>query len=176
MSKLTTQQREALTRFHGVHKNLWKNQLREIWVGGGQILRGDNAVLFDLRDTHGERWLRDVSMSNVRVPPLTAGAALAFEHLRKAPVLRSLSSPTGITACQTPHSPADPTPPAIPPGDWNLVDARRVRDQLTGALSIRNWGGTLSCLRRRGLYHPDLDKSRHQKTSGYGWVISGPIP
>jgi hypothetical protein len=132
-------------------------------------------LLFDLRDTHGERWLRDVSMANVKVPPLAASAALAFEHLRKAPVLRSLRSETGITQYQTPHPPADPNPPSNPPGEWNLVDARRVRDQLADSVSIRNWGGTLSCLRRRGLYFPDLDRSRQQKGAGYGWVIGGPV-
>lgn len=181
--KLTIPQREALTRLHDIHKNLWKSYLREIWTGAAQVVRGDNAILFDLRDSHGERWLANVSMSNLQIVPLAAHAALVLERLRNAPVIRALAPvPLSPFPAPDPSAPFPPTPhkelipgltypPSLPlpPGCWSLVDTHKVRDRITPVISALAWGGTLGALQRRGLYHPEPEH-RARKSSGFGWV------
>jgi hypothetical protein len=156
--KLNADQRHALTRHHILFRNTWKNALRSLWAANCEnpplFLRPsdpDFALLFDLRDSHGDRWLRDASITAIKINPLPRNAARALAEMRKAPVLTSTNDVDGLTV-------------------WRRIDVRRVRDKLSDHIDRQWWGGVLSSLRNRDLYRADALRDRHTKHAGYGWV------
>ena len=149
--KLTPDQRHALTRHHDRHKNTWKTALRSLWFDPWPPAPGpDFKLLFDLKESHGERWLRDACITSIRIGPLPRNAARVLQEMQRAPALTSVDDPNGITV-------------------WRRIDTRRIRDLLLEDHDKRWWGGVLSCLRSRELYRPDAP-NRRLKSSGFGWV------
>lgn len=160
--RLTADQRHALTRHHILFKNTWKNALRSLWAANREnpprpstllpsVSDPDFALLFDLRDSHGDRWLRDASITAIKINPLPRNAARALAEMRRAPVLTSTNDVDGLTV-------------------WRRIDVRSVRDKLSDHIDKQWWGGVLSSLRNRDLYRADGLRDRHTKHAGYGWV------
>jgi hypothetical protein len=110
----------------------------------------DDALLLALRDTHGERWLRDASIANLRVAPMQRVPATILDLMRRAPALQSQLDPDGVTV-------------------WRQIDIRRVRELAGPLIDPRGWGGILSALKSRSLYKP-IAACDPQKNAGYGWV------
>ena len=147
--KLTPEQRHALTRHYLRCKNTWKPALRSLWSGPWPPAPSpDFKLLYDLRETHGERWLRDACITSIRIEPLARNAARVLEEMQKAPALQSIVD--GDTV-------------------WRRIDARRIRDRLLEDHDKRWWGSVLARLSARGLYKPDA-VDRRIKNAGFGWV------
>lgn len=156
--KLSVDQRHVLTRYRQTHKNAWKSRLRALWSGPqpwafdfGPQPRSDEDILYDLKETHGEAWLRDASITSIRIEPLPRNASAVLGLMRAAPVLEYKFDPDGVTV-------------------WHKIDMRRARDLARPMLGNMAWGGILGSLKKRSLYEPHENPHSRAKIDGYGWV------
>lgn len=61
IADLTPEQVAALRRFRDYHGREWKSLLNLLWSGGSPTHRsGDAALLRQVRNSHGPRWLKDL--------------------------------------------------------------------------------------------------------------------
>lgn len=66
---LTVEQLTALRRFSEKHGYQWKAKLKSLWASGKDDTQPDGALLRQIRNDLGPKWLSRFSLSNPRVQP-----------------------------------------------------------------------------------------------------------